>query len=189
MAYVVIGKVSEELISLADMKLHLRVTYTLEDTLIQSYINEAIDYVETLTEKYLAIRTIQEYFPKYRLKGLELCKELVKTIDLIEYIAVDTTDSSYTSLDTSKYYKNLVSNPAKIILKNGEIFPELSNEPNPIRITYTSGYTSAAAPFIYVSAVKYLVAQKFQNRQNHVSRYKDIVTKILHSELDYSIYS
>jgi uncharacterized phiE125 gp8 family phage protein len=146
-----------EPVSLARAKLHLRVDFDDDDSLIASYIAAARQYSERVMQRSIYERTMLltlDYFP--------LASECVNGADQLAYVSsyirslsiivpkpglvsvesityLDNTNAPVT-LPPSSYVIDTVSEPGRIMPAPGTFWPYQNQYlPGQVRVTYTSG--------------------------------------------------
>lgn len=145
-------------ISTADLKAHLRVTSSDEDSLIESYRTAACEFVENYCNTRLNSQNVYFYAHSFAALG-EFPIAPVQSVTAVEYKA--TKDGAYLSWAATNYYTELARNPA--LIKFIAVPSVDANAITPIRITCVCGHSST--PEALVQAVRLLVAHMFENRQ------------------------
>jgi len=146
-----------DVVSLADMKLFLRVDGSDEDTTITALLNAAVVHVSDYTNRHFtAASTAKFYLERWRTASLAFGP--VTRVTSVKY--VDTTGTLQT-LSTSKYYfEQLTDNTIRISFHD---VPTLETyNASPITIECQVGLGESAA---VQTAVKLLVAHWFENRR------------------------
>lgn len=143
-----------EPVSLADMKLYLRVDHNDEDDLIESLIVTAREWAETHTEKAIIEQDVTAYFD-----------DIEREIELPLGNATDITAIRNGSdvLDPSTY-KLLIGSPSAVYFLGN--LPETEKEAQSIAIEYAAGY--AVTPKRIIQAIKILVADMYEHREAQV---------------------
>lgn len=142
-----------EPIALSDVKLHLKVDITDDDTLITALIVAARQYAETLTGRSFITQSwqlVRDYFPC----SLELERGVVQSIDSIVYRDMAGVSQTMTfgapvngvsrSTDGS-LVADLTALPAHIRPAFGRIWPIPMPETGAVAVNYTAGYGSTEA--------------------------------------------
>lgn len=129
--------------TLTEAKAHCRVDSTADDTLITSLIKGARQRAESRTNRSLITQTWQLYlddFPK-SVEALELPRPPVSSVTSVKYIA---TDGSTTTLSSTAYMTDFVSEPARVKLNEGLTWPTVkSGQINGVVVEYVAGYGSS----------------------------------------------
>ncbi len=164
-----------EPVTLAEVKLHSRIDVNDDDSLLNGLIATAREYCETFTGRAFVERQIMltlNHWPRRRV--IVLPRPPVISVDSVQYYTVEGTP--VTLVEGDDYLVDTVSEPGAIILPNGVNWPSASLYAlNPIRITFTAGYTPIPGPPIdhtsnipaYLkSAIKLCVGAWYENREN-----------------------
>ena len=191
MKHAVVTAPTEEPISLADAKLHLRVastetgedallgvastetgedallgaasTETGEDALLGALIAAAREWCEGYTGRALATQTIEAYPDRFpRSYALELPMPPLQDVVSIKY--KDSTGTEVTLTEDEDYIVDISGPIGRIALPYGKLWPAFDPYPvNPIAIRYTAGYT--AMPKIVRQAMLLLIGHWYANRE------------------------
>ena len=162
-----------EPITLSEAKQHLKIddVFTDDDTLIEALIAAARQMAENYTDSKLINTTVIEYFDKFPSFNLpiNLYFPNVSAVNSITYRANSNTDP--VALDSSKYRLDAASKPCRVGLINNS-YPTALNEVNAIAIEYVAGYGESAAdvPALLKAAIKIIVADLYENREDKVKR-------------------
>ena len=173
-----------EPVTLAQAKLHLRVDFSDDDTLISTLITAARLRVEADTHRSLITReyllqldgfpyshspSVSQIYPSERLPNvsfgrIKIPKPPLLSVNSIQY--VDTTGTLQT-LDPSKY--QVVSGgklQGLVVPAYGLVWPAYRYQPNSVQIDYQAGYGPAAAnvPATAIQAILVLIGAWYDNR-------------------------
>ncbi len=148
---------AEEPVSLIDAKLHLRVDFDEDDTLIASLISAARQAAETLTGRQFSTarwRMVLDCFPGPSLVGVPagqsfslpghailLFKTPVQSVVSINYLDMN---SSVQVMPASTYTVDVACEPARITPVFGQIWPICLPQIGAVSVTFDAGYGSAA---------------------------------------------
>lgn len=136
-----------------------------EDALIQGYIAAAREYAEMMTGRALLTQTVEAYFDNWHC-WYALRKGPVQSISSVAYLS-EATPTVYTALGATNYYTDLVGVPARVVMSTDVTLPTLAVRPNPIRITFLAGNTTATdVPHTIKLAMLLLVGAYYENREN-----------------------
>jgi len=155
----------DTIITVADLKAHLRVTHTQEDTLISALRSAAISWVEEHCNIKLGSYTARGYLPDWRVAYFPIGP--VTAITEVKYQT--TADKDYTTdlttLGTTLWYTDEITQPARIAFRD---YPTTYDYAlTPVVVTFTAGYTTMPAPVL--QAIRLLVAHMYENRQEEVT--------------------
>jgi uncharacterized phiE125 gp8 family phage protein len=155
---------SGTLITLAEAKLHLRVTVDNEDSVINDCIKSATSLVETYTNQYLQSRTFVAYLDIQEFTAFnEICiwKYPITSIESIKYLDSDGTEQTFSS---ANYTTDLIDCPARILPTT--IATVKLNIVNQYRVYFTAGHlTREAIDSELIGWVKIFTAFFYQTRQ------------------------
>jgi len=136
-----------EPVSLADVKLHLRVDTTAEDDLIDGLVVSARDYAESFTRRAFPQQTWDlksDGFPCA--PEFYLPKAPCLSVTSIAYI---DTDGATQTLATSVYDTDLPTGPmaraGRIFLKYQQVWPQTRDIPNAVTVRFVAGYAAIPA--------------------------------------------
>ncbi len=152
----------ETLVSVADIKAHLRVTHAHEDALIALIRNASIAYVEDYCETKLGSYTAEAYMSRFRTSWFTMSP--VTAIASVKYQAT-ADDSVFTLLDSSLWYKDIRSSPSRIAFRDTPTLYDYALAP--VQINCTVGWAVVPSPL--VSAIKLLAADLYENRQEEIA--------------------
>jgi len=180
---------TEEPVSLAELKLHIRgIDDTIEDALITSLGVTARKYIEDLTDQFLVTQTVKIYCDRFPFLSETLVLPVfpIQSITAIKYIASDTIDLTYSTWATTKWNKDLVSREARILPRHGESYPTTQNELNAVEIELVVGYGLAEdVPDHFKDAIELIVAELYEHRQNRVQQLPTTVMDLLKREMNF----
>jgi uncharacterized phiE125 gp8 family phage protein len=151
-----------EPVSLADMKLHLRVDCTADDDLITSLIVAARQWCEDYEHRAYITQTITaklDYLPSQ----IILPKPRLQSVTSITY--TDTAEAVQT-LNSSLYDVDTYREPGQVTRGYNENYPSVLTTVNSVTIVYVAGYGDAATdvPDKTISAIKLLCAHLYEHR-------------------------
>lgn len=155
-------------ITLAEARMHLRVSSTSEDDLIEALIEAATDYAEKNTGEYFTERTATEYFDGWPLCNCGDCFELgltpVATVTSVNMILDGATD--YSVFSAANYTTDTKGDLAKIVLKDTAEWPTLENLPNSVKVIYSVGLAAANVPKTIKQALLLMIGFWYENRED-----------------------
>lgn len=162
--------------SLADLKAHIRVTHSNDDTLIAFYGKAAREYVESRTGRTMFKTTyevVRDRFPGAP-GGLAWSSfiNLPRAAPLTSVTSVKYTDSSgaVTTWDPANYIVNTDAMPGVISPVYGGTWPSYTPQPTAsVRIRYVAGLSDTASPLVYpdeglIAIIKLLVEGMYNFR-------------------------
>ena len=153
----------DDVITIAELKAHLRVTHTYEDALITALRSAAIEWVESHCNIKLRSYTCRGYLPGFYNSYIPLGP--VTSISEVKYQTTATkTYADLTTLNAANWYSDEISQPARIAFRD---YPHVYEYAlTPVVVSFTAGYTTAPEPI--VQAIRLLVAHLYDNRQEEI---------------------
>lgn len=163
---------SEEPVSLAEAKSHLRVDVSDDDTLIEGLIKAARIYVENATRRALVTQTWQLDLDDWPSAGkmptatdeIALPRPPLGSVTSVVYVDSDGDSNTFSADD---YDVDTVTEPGRIVLGYGKTWPTATLRPmSPIAVTYVAGYGDAAdVPQHVKQMMLMLLAHWYENRE------------------------
>lgn len=171
------------ILSVDDMKKHLRVTSNDEDSLIEIYIKSAMRYVENYTRLLLLGGTVQQIFimpttvsaNQLLITGYTVINNQFLSLAIGNAIAVTSitcnTDSDMVTQKaiTSAWRLLANTNKPRIYAPEGLLFADNVN-PYQITVSYTAGFDEFDIPNDIKVAVMLVCADMYENRINSVKQ-------------------
>ncbi len=152
-----------EPVSLAEAKLHLRVTHADDDTYISTLIIAARRQIEARTGLRLITQgwsLFRDCWPMQADLSLEL-----PHVSAINDILVYGDDDTAATYDAAHYYLDAVSKPSRAVLRQDRLPPMPGRKVNGIEVKFTVGFGAAiAVPQELKQAILILLAHWFDHR-------------------------
>ena len=152
-------------LSVADLKAHLRVTHNVEDSLIAGLRDAACSYLESYCNTKLHSTEAVGY-----LRGFHYCQFPVGPVTEITSVKYQTSSSAaaddLATLDSGSYYTTTSTQPASINFIN--VPTPYTYAEFPVQVAFSYGH--ATAPDLMVHAAKLLAAHLYENRQEVTDR-------------------
>lgn len=174
---------TEEPVSLADVKLHLRVDGNEENVLIASLIAAAREFCESYTGLQFVTATwayTLDAFPSQDI--IRLPRPPLSSVTTVAY--TDAAGDAQT-MSSSDYDVDTTSIEGRLALAYGASWPSTRDEIDAVTITYVAGYGNAqAVPDAAKSAIYMVVADLYEHRESRLEmRVYDnpTVTRLLNS--------
>lgn len=166
----VIDRPTEEPLSLAEVKIHLRVDHTDEDEMLSGYISAARDLVENECSRALMAQTVElglDDFPRYE-DRIRIPRGQLQGIFSFLYTDVDGITHAMNA--GTDYKLNQFSEPAEVVLPFNAVWPSVMlDTAAPVRIQFQCGYESAAdVPKQAKQAMLMLIGDWYVNREDVV---------------------
>lgn len=154
-------------VSLDDVKTHLRVDHVKEDAYIQSLIQSATAYVENITRRKLLTQTWMSYHDDWPQGGFVMPHGRLKSITSIKYR--DSSNVEYTWAAT-EYLVDIVNEPGRVVLGYSKTYPNETLLPlNPIYIQFICGFgDDDDVPHPIKTAIMLVAADMYANRESIV---------------------
>lgn len=175
---------TEEPVSLAEVKNHLRVDVSDDDTLIGGLIQAAREYIEETTHRALVTQTWTlslENWPR----GDRIVLPRPPAISVTSVVYIDSDGDSNT-FAAANYNVDTVCEPGELVLAYGCSWPSGTLRPmSPITVIYQAGYGAAAlVPQHLKQAILLLAAHWYENRETSVTG-----AGVLSSEVPFTVES
>lgn len=150
---------TSEPVTVAELKAHLRVTTTADDTYIGTLITAAREYAEQQTGRALAAQTRETSCDHFPASGvLDLGLSPLVSITSVKYL--DEAGAEQT-LASSEYTLDVRSEPGALLLGIGKDWPATAALPSAVRVQYVCGATASA---ILKQAVIFIAAHWYEQR-------------------------
>ena len=155
----------DTIITVADLKAHMRVTHTAEDTLISALRSAAISWVEEHCNIKLGSYTARGYLPGFYNSYIPIGP--VTAVTEVKYQTTADTDytTDLTTLVAGNWFTDTISQPARIAFRD---YPNVYEYAlTPVVVSFTAGYSTVPAPVL--QAIRLLVAHMYENRQEEIT--------------------
>ena len=158
---------SGSVVTLAEVKEHLRIDGTDEDTYLGRLITVATNLTENLTGRALLRASYRLEIDDYR--DVELPKPPFNAIDSVTYVDVDGQTQT---LASGNYRADTSEEPAVIEFIDAKPSTQLTN-PRPIAVNYSTGYADAnAVPQMIKQYVLMAIGTIYDTSRSSNSEYK-----------------
>lgn len=146
-----------EAVSATDVKKHLRVEHTDEDTHISSLSQAAREHFEEQYNRTLVHTTwdyVMDAFPVDR-EPIELPRPPLVSVTSVKYTT--TTSTTAQTVAATSYIVDAKSEPGRIGLKSGATWPtDLLRDINGVEVRYVAGFASTATAGVPQAAKHYI---------------------------------
>jgi uncharacterized phiE125 gp8 family phage protein len=155
-------------VTVEEAKVQLRVESDDYDAEIRKYIASATDYLQTVEDRQFVTATLIakiDCFPSGAYDEIRLAKSPLATVTEITYIDADSVVQTWAS---SNYRVDTNSEPGRITLASGCVWPTPLEVSNAISITFTAGQSQANVPQRIKQHILMLVSEWWWNRETSV---------------------
>jgi uncharacterized phiE125 gp8 family phage protein len=170
-----------EIVSLAEVKSHLRVTNTSEDSLITSYLLAAVDWVEGFCHRSFRGDTFTLTAPNF---DFDLENPPVASISSVEYKAYGA--DTYTAITNTNYKLNTNSIKPCVEFIEDYVFPKLTVVNDAVKVVYVAGYDSDTLPAVVRIAILLKCSSFYDKRMEENKRFTTSAESLL---MKYKIFS
>lgn len=159
-----ITDVETELVSLAELKTHLRIDSSDEDAYLPSLITAARIYCENYTSRTIGTKVLEGILDDFPFRNyIDLYESPVQSLTSIKYI---DNNGDETTWNSSYYVTNLDIIPEKICPAYGQTWPSFVPYPSgAVRIRYTTGHTSNNLPEAIKQSILLVAGDLYENRE------------------------
>lgn len=164
----IVTQPASEVVTVAEMKSHLRIDSDDEDTIIGDYITAATDMVDAEFGEIgqaLITQTWSLVLPMFPGSGrFDLPVSPVQSITSVTYYDGDNAEQTLTA---SAYRLTALQDRARVDLVNGYSWPATYDRADAVTVTYVAGYGDASTdiPEGIRQAVRMLAAHFYENRE------------------------
>ena len=153
---------TSEVVTLADLKSHLRVDHDDEDALIAGYAQAASQWVETYTGRSLSTQTWQLSMASIPRQVWLPRAAPLQTVTHVKYY--DSTNV-LTTLSATNYIVPAFHEPGMVELLDTATLPSVYSRSDAVQIEYVTGYAEGACPQQLAQAVQTLAAHFYEHRE------------------------
>ena len=156
---------AEEPVTLAEIKDHLRVSGTAEDSLLTLYAQMAREAVEEETWRALMPQTWTLYLPGWPANGvIELPRPPLASVTAITYTDEDGVEGT---LAVSNYRVDTAREPGRVVLAPNGAWPvDALDSVNGVAVEFVAGYADASAvPVTAKAAILLQIGEIYANRE------------------------
>ena len=166
-----------EPVTLSEVKDHLRIHWTDEDTMLTRLITVAREAVEQWTNRALITQTWQAYYDGLG-RELILPKPKAQSVTHVKYY--DTTGVA-TTINTSVYESDLISEPGYITTAYGQSWPSFTaRSTRPVEVQFVAGYGAAnTVPEPIKSAILLTIGHYYKHTEGVVVEVASLVHETL----------
>tara|TARA_R110000744_G_scaffold319446_3_gene425748 strand:+ start:1061 stop:1636 length:576 start_codon:yes stop_codon:yes gene_type:complete len=152
------------IVSTADLKTHLRITFSDDDAYIASLGKAAVNMIEEYCNIYLNPTVVVQYGNRFSDLTILYKSPNTSVSPIVKYVA---TGGVLTTLASSEYEFVYLIKPARLYPDQGLSLPSTEDVFQAWQIEYTPGYaTTGDIPEALIQAIKITVADMYENRQS-----------------------
>lgn len=167
--YIVKTAPASEPITLEEVKNHLKVDFSTDDTLIESLIVAARQYCENYTNRKLITQTIEEKFdgfPDDRFLNLSVPK--VISITSVKYLDTSEVEQTFAA---ENYDLSSHQWPPFVLLKLNKNWPSVLGRRDVVTVEYVVGFGAASdVPAVIKSAMLLVIGDLYEKRTDSVKK-------------------
>lgn len=170
---------TEPIVSLAEMKAHLRVDHTDDDTLIEAFTAAAesrVDGPNSITGRCFRVWRLRLFLPGFGVR-MRLPFPPLVSVDAIRYLDNSGVEQEFASADHWRVIGERQAQGGMVALEDGAEWPSLlaTADPDLVRIDYHAGYVNLNSPEDarpmppeIAHAVKLIVGDWYDHRSSSV---------------------
>tara|TARA_R100001594_G_scaffold94682_2_gene128926 strand:+ start:1837 stop:2409 length:573 start_codon:yes stop_codon:yes gene_type:complete len=152
-----------QIVSTADLKTHLRITFSDDDTYIAGLEKAAVHRIEEFTNTYLLETTLRQYGNRFSDLNILYKSPMKADSTTIDY----RSSSAWVTLAAADYEVIHQIKPPRIYPAQDSTLPTTDDVFTAWRCSYTVGYAAASdIPDPIIQAIKIVVADMYENRQS-----------------------
>jgi uncharacterized phiE125 gp8 family phage protein len=157
---------AEDVVNLLELKNHLRVDLDDDDSLIMALGRAATEWAEGYCNRSFVTTTYEYQLDSWPSGGvMPLPRPTLQEVVAVRYVDRDGVEAV---LDEALYFVDVVKKPGRLVLNYGAEWPSVTLRPVAgVRVEFVAGYGGASAvPDMVKAAVKLLVGDLYENREN-----------------------
>lgn len=175
MAFTIASDSGALIVSLSDVKQHLRVEIADDDALITALIHAAREKIENYCNIALTVKTVHEFFDVFPAMTLQrpnaefyLKVNRVESVTSIQYYE-DVESDTLTTIDSADYILDNASQYARVAPRIGVKWPLEDGRINGVKIIYEAGYSDVAdIPAPIIQSAKLMISDWYERREDRL---------------------
>ena len=170
MAIKVITPPSVEPVSLTEIKAHLNIGGTLDDTILTAYIKVAREWCESYQNRAYITQTLELTLDDYPASIQDIPRPPLQSVTSIKYYDENQVEATFSN---TKYMVDTSSFVGRIALLGSNLYPTTTLRTiNGVVIRYVAGYGNAATdvPEMVKHAIKLLAGHLYEHREDTIER-------------------
>lgn len=148
----------EGVVTLAEVKDHLRITGTAEDTYLTAILAAATEVAEQITRRQLAPATFELHLDRFPAGPIDLPLPPLQSVESVTYTDPDGVEQTFAEFEADTVGGSVA--PAY-----GVYWPATRAVPNAVRVRFKAGYLAGECPFSIRAAILLLVGALYENRE------------------------
>ena len=154
-------------VTLAEVKVHCRVTFSDDDTILGIYLASAVATAEQFLQRKLITQSWKmflDYWPGQ-------IKTFFGDLQSVTHVKYTDIDGTTATMSNTLYDVDTNSVPGRIVLKHGQSWPSATlNAVNPIEVQFDTGYGAETTnvPEDIRNALLILAAHFYENREMYL---------------------
>ena len=152
-------------VTVDEAKVQLRIESDDFDDEIRKQIDAATDYLQTVGDRQFCTATWMTKLDKFPCgydDEIRLAKSPLASVSSIAYLDADGTS---TTLSSTAYDVDTNSEPGRITLSYGDVWPSTQDVANAVTITFVAGQAQASVPQRIKQHILSIVAEWWWNRE------------------------
>ena len=131
-----------EPVTMAEVKLHLRIDDNADDVLLGALITTARQHAENITRRSLVTQTWKLVLDHFPAGVITLGHAPVNSVSSVLYLDSDGVEQT---LNAASYKLDKITEPCRLVPAYGTTWPSTREEINAVSITYSCGYGAPEA--------------------------------------------
>ena len=166
-----------EPLTLEQVKAHLRVSHTDDDSTIEIYMRAArmtVEGPEGFLGRALVTQVWELVLDGFPINEIKIPLPPLQTVDSIKY---DDSNGNEQAVSTQDYWVDNVNEPGWVVLTAGTVWPTPLDAVNSVRVRFTAGYSPTAdsppdlranVPFDIKAGMLLLIGSMYEHREENV---------------------
>lgn len=151
-----------EPVTAADAILHARLDGVTDSAIIAGLIATARELAETYTRRAFMAQTWKGFLDAGPCgSSIEVPRPPLQSVT---HVKTYTDADVATTMSAALYYVDTVSEPGRIVLRDGASWPDITRVANGLEIQFIAGYTTATLPQSIKTGILNLVAWLYEHR-------------------------
>lgn len=154
-------------VTIDQVKLHLRVDDSIEDSLLTDLIEAATEHIEEYLQRSLITKTVEAYFSGFQ-NYMELPLPNLQVVNSVKY---HDSNGDLQTLNPVNYVVNDLEEPANIYKECSVSWPSTKESHKAVIVNYDCGYgDESKVPKKIKQAILLVVGYLYKNREDHAGK-------------------